>query len=151
MFARNAQIRTPNCPRHRRPHRRRLSAAAAAATMLVESLSGMVAISPKSGVCIPPKVFCSVWRYFEVSEQSQVSVRIGIEEAFQIHTNTRKIPITKKTKYRPGIGLAIPVSRYRSGDTSLTGIGLAIPVSRYRSGDTRNPRVGEGGGPFHGS
>ena len=37
---------------------------------------------------------------------------------------------TKKTKYRPGIGLAIPVSRYRSGDTSLTGIGLAIPVFR---------------------
>ena len=89
---------------------------------------GLGQISPKCGVCIPPKVCCSIWRYFEVSGQSQVSVRI--EEAFQIHTNTRKIPITKKTKYRPGIGLAIPVSRYRSGDTSLTGIGLAIPVSR---------------------
>ena len=94
----------------------------------IRPTAGLGQISPKCGVCIPPKVFCSIWRYFEVSDQSQVSVRI--EEAFQIHTNTRKIPITKKTKYRPGIGLAIPVSRYRSGDTSLTGIGLAIPVSR---------------------
>ena len=37
-------------------------------------------ISPKSGVCILPKVLCSIWRYFEVSVVSQVSVRI--EEAF---------------------------------------------------------------------
>ena len=103
---------------------------------------GLVAISPQSGVCIPPKVLCSIWRYFEVSDQRQVSVRI--EEAFQIHANTRKIPIKKKTKYRPGIGLAIPVSRYFidqeipvsqvSPDRYLdTGIARPIPVSLVSS------------------
>ena len=28
---------------------------------------GMVAISPNSGVCIPPNVICSIWRYVDVS------------------------------------------------------------------------------------
>ena len=50
---------------------------------------GMVVISPKSGVCIPPKVLCSMWRYFEVSVVSQVSVRI--EEAFQIHLSSNEL------------------------------------------------------------
>ena len=72
-------------------------------------------------------VFCSILQYFDVSEQSHVSVRI--EEAFQIHVKNDRYRPQKKTKYRPGIG-------------------LAIPVSRYRSGDTRNPRVGEGGRSF---
>ena len=104
-------------------------------------LKGLGLISPKSGVCIPPQVLCSICRYFEVSVVSQVSVRI--EEAFLIHANTRKIPI-KKIKYRPvsqvsvsqylcpGIGQAIPVSqvsvsqyqshRYRYRNTCETGI-----------------------------
>ena len=58
---------------------------------MYRSCMGLGPISPKCGVCIPPNVFCSIWRYFDVSEQSQVSVRI--EEAFQIHA--------KNDRYRP--------------------------------------------------
>ena len=35
-----------------------------------------------------------------------------------------------------GIGIAIPVSRYRSGDTSLTGIGIQYQSHRYRYRNT---------------
>ena len=56
---------------------------------------------PQMWVCIPRNVFCSIWRYFYVSEQSQVSVRI--EEAFQIHAKNDRYRPHKKTKYRPGI------------------------------------------------
>ena len=62
---------------------------------------GLGPISPKRGVCILPNVFCSIWRYSDVSEQSQVSVRI--EEAFQIHAKNDRYRPQKKTKYRPGI------------------------------------------------
>ena len=53
-----------------------------------------------------------------------------IEEAFQIHANTRKIPIKKKTKYRPGIGQAIPVSQVSPDRYLDTGIARPIP-GRY--------------------
>ena len=57
---------------------------------------------------------------------SRVRYRCVSKRPSKYTQNTRKIPITEKNKYRPGIGLAIPVSRYRSGDTSLTGTALSV-------------------------
>ena len=86
---------------------------------------GLGSDSPKCGVCIPSNVFCSIWRYFDVSEQSQVSVRI--EEAFQIHAKYTQNTDHKKNQVS---------ARYRSGNTCVQVSVRRYQSHRYRSGDT---------------
>merc|ERR1712086_835306 len=97
---------------------------------------GMGPISPKCGVCIPPKVFCIVFggilmypsrvRYRCVSKRPSKYTQIHAKYRSQKNPSIDQVSVWQYLC--PGIDLALPVSQVSVWQYLCPGIGPAIPV-----------------------